>query len=394
MVWDIASGSRIAYFTDFGGNPNSFTSGSPDSLAFSRDGRLFAVGSGDWQDGPGYVATIRIWDIASQRLQTLIRNGVEGNVKGLAFHPNGRTIASTGDYMDGNIRLWDIQSGEQIDQWQTDSDDRGGFHFAPDGQYLVHWNRLFDAATGTRVASLGDANDMRFSRNGELILTTPNFFLTHEGLAIWNAEDYSIAFDLSQHYKPFDDVRQVLYPSWQPPLAFEVEIAAASPDGRFLALNDTYSMSMDHYGFVRLCDVAQKRQIATFHGSPPTVYSHDGALLANETECGINLWDGRTGEAVKTLASCARRDADLFDTTVIAFSPDDSMVAYALEEYPTGNSVIEFWDVETATLLSTLRGHTNTIRGIVFSDDNTLLTTASSDGTVRWWGIAKPDAGE
>ena len=64
------------------------------------------------------------------------------------------------------------------------------------------------------------------------------------------------------------------------------------------------------------------------------------------------------------------------------FSPDGgTLVSTSLD----GN--VTLWDVESATPLETLRGHSNSVQQPVFSPDGETLYTVSHDGTAIAWDI-------
>ena len=72
-------------------------------LSFSPDGATLASGS--------YDTTIRIWDVETgEELKTL--SGHTDWVNSLAFSPDGKTLASGG--WDHTVRLWDLASGNEL----------------------------------------------------------------------------------------------------------------------------------------------------------------------------------------------------------------------------------------------------------------------------------------
>ena len=108
------------------------------SLEFSPDGKTMAIAFD--KDN-----LIKLWDMHTKQKLTL--TGHTAEIFPLAFSPDSKTLASTGD--DDTVRLWDTQTGEEkkvftldsawrrdVIDWRIDST-WSGLAFSPDGRTLA-----------------------------------------------------------------------------------------------------------------------------------------------------------------------------------------------------------------------------------------------------------------
>jgi WD40 repeat protein len=93
-------------------------------VAFSPDGKTIASAS--------YDNTVRLWNQQGQLLKTL--NGHSDAVIGVAFSPDGKTIASAS--YDNTVRLWN-QQGQLLNTLNGHSDAVIGVAFSPDGKTIA-----------------------------------------------------------------------------------------------------------------------------------------------------------------------------------------------------------------------------------------------------------------
>src|SRR6267154_222129 len=95
-LWDVRTGLIVRTFATHG-------SMGVATIAFSLDGKMLATG------GPGQ--DVELWSPQTgELLQTLPEEQHE--VWSLAFSPDGRTLATAGGLLWGEIRLWDLESGK------------------------------------------------------------------------------------------------------------------------------------------------------------------------------------------------------------------------------------------------------------------------------------------
>ena len=147
---------------------------------------------------------------------------------------------------------------------------------------------------------------------------------------------------------------------------------AFSPDGTLA------SGSWD--GTARLWNIETRRQEARLQqGShdarvSSVAFSPEGNILA-AVSTSTGLWDVVTEQRIANLRGVGQPSA-------AAFSPSGTL---ALGLW---NGEIELWNVETQRQIAALKGHSNWVRTVAFSQDGTLLASGSNDGIIRLWGVA------
>ncbi|MGB9673299.1 MAG: WD40 repeat domain-containing protein [Anaerolineales bacterium] len=151
---------------------------------------------------------------------------------------------------------------------------------------------------------------------------------------------------------------------------------AFSPDGaRLVSIPDRYS--------AKVWDVEKQKILynlpTSFSGAINcAAFSDDGNLLATGHYDGvINIWNAATGEKIRSFNTQALVQS-------IAFSPNGQLLAAGLG-YQSSN--IQLWSVNSGELLRTLEGHVRAVQFVSFSRNNSLLASASYDGTIILWGI-------
>jgi WD40 repeat protein/serine/threonine protein kinase len=152
-LWDVPA-QKLAAKLQLGGYPHS--------IAFSPDGKLLAASTGNVQvwdlsskqkvrEFPGaskfqfspdgtllagiWGNTVRLWDVATWQPVAGEFKGGKAAVAGLAFAPDGRTLA-TGDAV-GTLRLWDVAQKREVASRRIHASDVASLAFSPDGRRLA-----------------------------------------------------------------------------------------------------------------------------------------------------------------------------------------------------------------------------------------------------------------
>jgi RNA polymerase sigma factor (sigma-70 family) len=341
------------------------------ALAFSPDGKRIAAGFGR--------RAVLLWDVASGKE---VRRWEEISfwVGGLAFAPDGKTLAAAGAFSSA-VHLLDLATGKMR---ETDAGHTAGvpsLRFAADGKSLtsmghddsiIHW----DLATqrGQRQFSgphRGLWTLRALSRDEKLLATTEG----EEGiLTLW---DFANGKEQARLGK----------------LGCAANNLALSPDGRRLAV-------APFEGSVQLWDVPGRRLLHRLEGleggGGSLVFSPDGKTVAAAPQSvsrvpPIRLWEVETGKLIRRL------DGPRWSCQ-LAFSPDgkylaaggmDDSKAKSLVRPADGQSVW-VWDMETWECVGNLRGHPHGVLSLAFSPDGKRLATGGCEGDdkVRVWDMA------
>jgi WD40 repeat protein/beta-lactamase regulating signal transducer with metallopeptidase domain len=392
-LWDLATGKELARLD---GDLYRW-----HCLAFSHDGKLLAVGGGEW-NGDKLKGQVNFWDTETHKLVGKL-TGHAQPVLCLAFSPDKKTIATGAN--DATVRLWQLDGFKEIGAMEGHDSWVEGVAFTPDGGTVISSShdgtvRLWDAAKRTPVTRLdGHVPPVR------------TVAVSHDGKQLFTggAARMLKAWDLTTHKELAH-----FQPKSGPVGEESIVLATAySPDGKLLATahengaitlrnaaNGDYlrtleghedgatclaftkdgktmiSGGVDHT--VRLWEVETGKLRAKLEGHTSWVYalalSRDGKTLASGGyDKTVRLWDM---ESLKEKATLTGHKGAV---RALAFAPDGKTLASG-----GGDHAIKLWDVESQKE-KTLTGHEGTVRSLAYAPDGKTLVSGSEDATVRLW---------
>jgi WD40 repeat protein/DNA-binding SARP family transcriptional activator len=398
-LWDARTGRRLPGLDGF-------------MLALSRDGRLLTTGS--FTTG-GYMAELRLWDLAPRRIvKVLTMPGEHQDIVDAAFSSDGRFLAA--GTARGFLIVWDVTSGTRLGpvlRYAHEPGFSGNLAFASKGTTLytsvqggktIVWDltrrrRVRTFPFGGRLAVSGDGKTLALGQpDGSIILADAATGRRRRVLTAHSAAVTRLAFsrDGGSLASVSDDRTAILWDvatgKTRETLrghAGSVTGVAFSPDATTL-----YTSSQDDS--VIAWDLTRTRRLArrlTRAASPivGVAFSpRDPNLLALAQRDGpVTLWD-----VAKRVRVGNPLDVTVGAENAVAFSPDGRTLAAA-----DADGTVVLFDVASHVRVGRPlhppygpiieEFQSRDINGIAFSRDGRLLATAGNEGSVVVWDLAR-----
>jgi len=306
-IWDLATGNILR--TLYGHTTNV------NALAVSPDGKLLASGSGDINDQRDLGAftqggvvggeadnTVRIWSVQTgQQLQVL--RGSELPVGAVAFSSDGRTLTSvSGDA----IKVWDVSAGTELRSQKT--------QYGKSGMEKLN-----------SVSSLGCVLGCGDKQRKQEEQRLKNFKMSASKIAVSSNGRVAAVGQPDKAVKLYDaqSGREVRELSLNATPEAENSSLAFSADAHLVAFAKTIDA-------VSVQDAATGGEVYSVNtGSSKTPqrvqFSADGRFLVTATDnnsaVAMKLWDAKTGQLIRELKTSGD------GTRVISFNRDGSLIA-------------------------------------------------------------------
>lgn len=356
-LWEIETGREIRPFL---GHTEALA-----SVVFSPDGKLALSGGSD--------GTLRLWDIETGKLVRLFE-GHTGWIRTVCFSPDGKYILSgSADYSpepedrDRSLRLWDVNTGEQLLQFEGETRSINAAVFTPDGRSVLTasdwlpvqlWDvekrkllRRFATPESTPL-SIAVSPDGRMAATGHNAkghnaqgLPDGKFFdPEHCVVCLWDVQTGQLIRKLRGHSGP-------------------VHAVAFSPDGRYVLSGsgghhyaDTYAAAKDNS--LRLWDVETGEvlfEVETGTCINSVAFTPDGRFVVSgggeillgggDGKPDLRLW--RLPESVWPKITEFRRFGDVHTRPIadVAHLPSKDGRSVAVAGY---DGTVRIWNVDTA----------------------------------------------
>jgi WD40 repeat protein len=295
--------------------------------------------------------------------ERLALRGHQGNIFGVRFAPDGKTLCSVDDL--GQFRLWNPVTGEALAVPGGATVPIAAADFSPDGKLLAAggtdgtvflWNWPRGDSAGRFTAGTKSITALTFAPDGAAIATG-----TDGVVRLWNTATRKEQAVFRRHGS---GILRVTF----------------SPDGKLMA-----TVSDDHSG--KLWETASGKERHTFSGTDGAwvrglAFSLDGKTLAmaeghpfiKQKIGAVRLWD------LETLHQTAALDVPNGGVFGVAFSPDARVVAVG-----ANSGIIKLWDPAARTVRDTIVAHGDRIHALDFSTEGLTLASAGNSGILKLW---------
>lgn len=371
-------------------------------LAISPDGQRLAVST---------LTSLDVWDWANRTHCTLLEPATLSVA--MSFSPDNQFLISGGGDNDLLSRIWDIQTGQQVQQLTNFLHWVGWIDFAPEQPVMAtasgdHLVKLWNTADWTDLATLRghefEVWSVQFSPSGRRLVTaskddtvkiwdanarparnrpipTPadvaHKSISADGLTLmWVRTNGTVSLDDIVHGKELD--------RFAGPKAHTLSSVAVSSKGRFVAFAHAD-------GTVTLRDQSEHR-FFTLPGDDSRLASRilgrrrvwqvdflrDHRTLAVSRPGEVELWDVLATNRIQTLSIRDQANA------TIEFSGDGRKAAVGFYD-----ASVDIWDLEARTKTTLQTGHEERIMNLAFSLDGRWLATSSVDfHLVKLWDLS------
>jgi WD40 repeat protein len=347
------------------------------SVAFSPNGQILA--SGD------YRHTVQMWSIRTHRqLGNPLRTSLN-TVTDVAFSPDGHILATltTELFGQGRIQLWDVATRRQLDGSVGGDKEISGLAFSPNGQTLAGGGN-----GGTIIWSVTTGREIRQSLRSSTHITAVAFGPDGKILAS-GGDDHLINISSTEPVHQFEVL--VSHRSGHA----KAKLLALGSDGHT-------AVTVSENGQVSHWDVPRHAQRGTILDTSPAVahcrvLSSDGRALASENNTGtIRLWNLANGQQLGKLLSSptfpeepGEVESDGGCGERLAFSPNGQRLAAITGQTSDG---VQFWDVTTRSSVGRLYADGESFSEIAFSPDGGTLVSVSrgsglSSNRVQLWSV-------
>jgi WD40 repeat protein len=307
--------------------------------------------------------------------------GHMGVIKGIAFTPDGKHIVSSGD--DKVIRIWDWQAGRTVRtiHGQVGPADEGkvlAMALSPDGRWLAaggwmkvpgesgHVIRVYDFATGRLTGLLKGhtnvVNGIAASADGKHLISGQGGGATSMAI-IWDVASRKPLHYLKGHKAPIYGV------------VFSADSARA-----VTASDDTT---------LRLWRVSDGSLITEMKGHTSdldralAVRASDGMIASGDSTGEIRLWDGSTGQYLRTFGTQGT------NVGVLVYSPDGKRLLSTCGGGGCSTKPQIIWDMASGKRLQQPKHHDNVVIAAAISPDGRLVATGGGNNRkVHVWDIA------